>query len=115
MQKKYFSGETLQNFKQLASKSLDKHLSSNANQQLLTSAPTGSKSELILDHAREGALGLLKRWPGNKAKLHQFFNQALPDRLRQITWRLFLRSPKGNCQSAMLLACLILCLQSPGL
>ncbi|XP_033627019.1 uncharacterized protein LOC117289929 isoform X2 [Asterias rubens] len=87
-------GETLQNFKQLASKSLDQHLSSHANQQLLTSAPTGSKSELILDHAREGALGLLKRWPGNKAKLHQFFNQALPDRLRQITWRLFLRSPK---------------------
>ncbi|XP_022103716.1 uncharacterized protein LOC110986276 [Acanthaster planci] len=87
-------GDAFQSFNQAASKTLDKHLSNHANQQLLNSSPLESKSELVLEQAREGALGLLKSWPGNKAKFRRFFNQALPDRLRQIAWRLYLRSPK---------------------
>ncbi|XP_038056407.1 uncharacterized protein LOC119728290 [Patiria miniata] len=87
-------GDVFQNFNLAASDALDKHLSNHANQRLLTTSPLETKSELVLDQAREGALGLLKSWPGNKAKLRRFFNQALPDRLRQIAWRLYLRSPK---------------------
>lgn len=57
--------------------------------------PINSKSDLVMDGAQEGVVGLLKKWPEMKTKLHICFNQILPEKLRQIAWRLFLENMRG--------------------
>ena len=92
----FFAGDAYKAFKSQVSSSLDTELNHYVGQQLLDEYPGESKTDLILNQVREGAFGLLRRWPEMKSKLHLCFNQNLPDRLRQMAWKLNLRNPKGT-------------------
>jgi hypothetical protein len=57
--------------------------------------PMETKTDLILDKVCEGIVGLLRKWPDQKYKLHAFLNQPLPQPLRFVAWHLYLNNP--NC------------------
>ena len=78
-----------------ASVALDQYLNNEVARQLMEDFPINTKSDLILDAAQEGAIGLLKKWPDMKSKLCISFNQILPSRLRQLAWKLFLDNTPG--------------------
>ncbi len=78
------------------SESLDQHLNNEVSRQLLEDYPVSTKTDLILECAQDGAIGLLKKWPDMKYKLHMCFNQPLPPGLRQVAWKLFLENTKGT-------------------
>ncbi|XP_072047910.1 uncharacterized protein [Amphiura filiformis] len=89
-------GDAYKSFNSKLSTFLDHYLNNYVGQQLLEEFPSESKTDLILHQVREGAFGLLRRWPEMKCKLHLCFNQNLPDRLRQMAWKLNLRNPKAR-------------------
>ena len=74
---------------------LDQHLNNEVARQLMEEFPINTKSDLILDCAQDGAVAMLKKWPDMKSKLRISFNQALPTRLRQLAWKLFLDNTPG--------------------
>lgn len=76
---------------------LDRDLNRSVSQRQISGASTDSKSDLILDNLLDGSVGLLKKWPELRSKLHVFLNQPLPDHMRPIAWRLFLEDPKCKC------------------
>ncbi|XP_070572831.1 uncharacterized protein [Ptychodera flava] len=86
-------GKSFRTLQTSVSHSLDQHLNNQVARELLEDFPVITKSDLVLNHARDGAVALLKKWPEMKSKLHLCLNQALPDRLRQIAWKLFLHNP----------------------
>ncbi|XP_013383272.1 uncharacterized protein LOC106153737 [Lingula anatina] len=75
---------------------MDQCLSNEIARELLEESPINTKTDLILNNAKEGSVGILKKWPDLKSKLHVCFNQSLPWALRHIVWRLFLSSTKAR-------------------
>ncbi|XP_074640694.1 uncharacterized protein LOC141898601 isoform X2 [Tubulanus polymorphus] len=86
------------------SSTLDQQLNGEVARQLLEEFPINTKSDLIVDSAKEGAVSILRKWPEFKYKLHVCLNQALPGRLRELAWKLFLDNPKVRKQYVDLLA-----------
>ncbi|XP_077995375.1 uncharacterized protein LOC144448905 isoform X2 [Glandiceps talaboti] len=86
-------GKSFTNLQVNVSHSLDQHLNNQVAKELLEDFPVITKSDLVLGHARDGSVALLRKWPEMKNKLHLCLNQVLPDRLRQIAWKLFLHNP----------------------
>nr|XP_006812621.1 PREDICTED: uncharacterized protein LOC102808036 [Saccoglossus kowalevskii] len=86
-------GKAFRNVQTNVSHSLDQHLNNQVAKELLEDFPVITKSDLIISHARDSVVAVLKKWPDMKSKLHLCLNQSLPDRLRQITWKLFLHNP----------------------
>ncbi|XP_063713291.1 uncharacterized protein LOC134841318 isoform X2 [Symsagittifera roscoffensis] len=83
------------NYKRMTQKvsyTLDRHLSNEVARELLEEDPVETKPELVIEHVREGAVCLLKRWPEMKGKVFRCLNQRLPSNLRFITWKLFLQN-----------------------
>jgi hypothetical protein len=74
---------------------LDKGVNNDVSRSLMKDDPTETKTDLILDKVCEGIVGLLRKWPDQKYKLHAFLNQALPQPLRFVGWHLYLNNP--NC------------------
>ncbi|XP_075264161.1 uncharacterized protein LOC142356058 isoform X2 [Convolutriloba macropyga] len=77
---------------QKVSYTLDRHLSNEVARELLEEDPVETKPELVIEHVREGAVCLLKRWPEMKGKVYRCLNQRFPENLRYITWKLFLQN-----------------------
>lgn len=75
---------------------LDQNLNEEVSRQLLEESPLGTKSDLVIDFAEEGALSLLKKWPEMKSKLLFCLNQPLPMRVRQLAWRLYLTNTRSK-------------------
>ena len=75
---------------------LDQNLNEEVSRQLLEEAPIGTKSDLVIDFAEDGAMSLLKKWPEMKSKLLFCLNQPLPIRVRQLAWRLYLTNTRGK-------------------
>ncbi|XP_019622029.1 PREDICTED: uncharacterized protein LOC109468212 [Branchiostoma belcheri] len=82
------------------SKMLDMALNNEVARELLEDHPVNTKSDLVLGHARDGAVSLLQRWPDMRDKLHLCLNQPLPPTLRQLAWKLHLRNSKLRRQYA---------------
>ena len=61
-----------------------------------SSAIESTKSEILLDHLKDGATNILKRWPEMKNKLHMCLNMPLPLKLQSVTWTLFMSDLNGN-------------------
>ena len=76
--------------------SLDQHMNNDVAKQLLEEFPINTKTDLVLEAALEGSISLLKKWPDMKNKLHVCVNKPLPEALRQLAWKLFLESTKGE-------------------
>ena len=74
---------------------VDQNLNEEVSRQLLEEHPIGTKSDLVIDFAEDGALSLLKKWPEMKNKLSFCLNQPLPFNTRQVAWRLYLANTKG--------------------
>lgn len=49
-----------------------------------------TKTDIILNKICEGIVGLLRKWPDQKYKLHAFLNQPLPQPIRFVGWHLYL-------------------------
>ena len=75
---------------------MDQQLNDEVARQLLEDHPVGTKTDLIIENAEEGALSLLKKWPDMKNKLHIIMNQPLPTPLRQLSWKLYLTNTKSK-------------------
>ncbi|KAI0208838.1 hypothetical protein LSAT2_006454 [Lamellibrachia satsuma] len=73
---------------------LDRHLNSDVARQLMEDFPVKTKTDLILENAQEGIIGLLKKWPDMKSKLRIGYNQALPPKMRRSVWKLYLKNDK---------------------
>ncbi|XP_064613164.1 uncharacterized protein LOC135476947 [Liolophura sinensis] len=73
---------------------LDQHLNEEVSRELMEDHPIGTKTDLIVSNAEEGAVSLLRRWPEMRTKLHVCLNQPLPSSLRSLTWKLFLSNAK---------------------
>ena len=73
---------------------LDRDLNRSVSQRQLNNTTTDTKSDLVLESALDGSVGLLKKWPDLRTKLHVFLNQPLPGHLRPVAWRLFLEDSK---------------------
>ena len=76
---------------------LNRHLNSDVARQLMEDFPVTTKTDVILDNAQEGIIGLLKKWPDMISKLHTCYNQPLPPKLRLSIWKLYLKNDKGWC------------------
>lgn len=76
------------------STTLDRDLNRSVSQQQTENISSPNKSDLILDCALDGSVGLLKKWPDLRNHLHVFLNQPLPENLRLMAWRLFLEDTK---------------------
>ena len=89
-------GSVYNNLYKKVSVFLDQNLNEEVSRQLLEETPLGTKSDLVIDFAEDGALSLLKKWPEMKSKLLFCLNQPLPVRVRQLAWRLYLTNTKGE-------------------
>ncbi|CAF3693226.1 unnamed protein product [Adineta steineri] len=72
---------------------LDKSVNNDVSRSLMKDDPTETKTDIILDKVCEGIVGLLRKWPDQKYKLHAFLNQSLPQPLRFVGWHLYLNNP----------------------
>lgn len=90
------TGKTYKELYGKVSGSIDQHLNNDVARTLMEDYPINSKSDLILEGAQDGIVGLLRKWPEMKSKLHVCFNQVLPDKLRQVAWKLFLENVRGT-------------------
>ena len=89
-------GSVYNNLYKKVSVYLDQNLNEEVSRQLLEEAPIGTKSDLVIDFAEDGAMSLLKKWPEMKSKLLFCLNQPLPIRVRQLAWRLYLTNTRGK-------------------
>ncbi|XP_053375032.1 uncharacterized protein LOC123533928 isoform X2 [Mercenaria mercenaria] len=96
-------GTTYSNLYKKVSVLLDQNLNEETSRQLLEEHPIGTKSDLVIDFAEDGALSLLKKWPEMKSKLSFCLNQPLPFKVRQLAWRLYLTNTKVRKQYVDLL------------
>ena len=92
----FVSADNYKRMTQKVSYTLDRHLSNEVARELLEEDPVETKPELVIEHVREGAVCLLKRWPEMKGKVFRCLNQRLPSNLRFITWKLFLQNTLGS-------------------
>ncbi|UJR13258.1 hypothetical protein I4U23_000279 [Adineta vaga] len=69
---------------------LDKGVNNDVSRSLIKDDPMETKTDIILDKVCEGIVGLLRKWPDQKYKLHAFVNQSLPQPLRFVGWHLYL-------------------------
>lgn len=97
-------GTSYTNLYKKVSVCLDRNLNEEVSRQLLEEQPIGTKSDLIIDFAEDGALSLLKKWPEMKSKLCFCLNQSLPFKVRQLAWRLFLTNTRVRKQYVDLLS-----------
>jgi len=81
---------------------LDQQVNNAVAKELLTMDPGHTKTELVLDHLRDGAVSILKRWPDMKSKLHMCLNMPLPTKLRSVAWTLFLSNSQGTLRYSLL-------------
>jgi hypothetical protein len=75
---------------------LDHQLNGEVARQLLEEFPVNTKSDMVIEAAKDGVVSILRKWPDFKYKLHACLNQPLPNKLREIAWKLFLDNPKGT-------------------
>lgn len=77
---------------------LDQQVNNSVAKELLTNTETvdTTKTELILDHLRDGAVSILKRWPEMKSKLHMCLNMPLPHKIQSVAWTFFMSDPQGK-------------------
>lgn len=94
-----FTGSSYNNLYKKVSVLVDQNLNEEVSRQLLEEHPIGTKSDLVIDFAEDGALSLLKKWPDMKYKLYYCLNQPMPFKVRQLAWRLYLTNTKGICWS----------------
>ncbi|CAF3747468.1 unnamed protein product [Rotaria sp. Silwood1] len=69
---------------------LDKGVNNDVSRSLLKDDPLETKTDIILNKVCEGIVGLLRKWPDQKYKLHAFLNQSLPQPIRFVGWNLYL-------------------------
>ncbi|CAF0946372.1 unnamed protein product [Rotaria sordida] len=69
---------------------LDKSVNNDVSRSLLKDDPLETKTDIILNKVCEGIVGLLRKWPDQKYKLHAFLNQPLPQPIRFVGWNLYL-------------------------
>ena len=69
---------------------LDKGVNNDVSRSLLKDDPLETKTDIILNKVCEGIVGLLRKWPDQKYKLHAFLNQSLPQPIRFVGWHLYL-------------------------
>ena len=69
---------------------LDKGVNNDVSRSLLKDDPLETKTDIILNKVCEGIVGLLRKWPDQKYKLHAFLNQPLPQPIRFVGWHLYL-------------------------
>lgn len=69
---------------------LDKSVNNDVSRSLLKDDPLETKTDIILNKICEGIVGLLRKWPDQKYKLHAFLNQPLPQPIRFVGWHLYL-------------------------
>ena len=69
---------------------LDKSVNNNVSRSLSNDNPLETKTDIILNEICEGIVGLLRKWPDQKYKLHAFLNQPLPQPIRFVGWHLYL-------------------------
>ncbi|XP_052802733.1 uncharacterized protein LOC128232959 isoform X2 [Mya arenaria] len=81
----------------------DQNLNEEVSRQLLEEHPIGTKSDLVIDFAEDGALSLLTKWPDMKHKLCFCLNQPMPFKVRQLAWRLYLTNTRVRKQYVDLL------------
>ncbi|CAF1157730.1 unnamed protein product [Adineta ricciae] len=81
------------NLNKRVSDCLDKGVNNDVSRSLIKDDPTETKSDLILDKVCDGIVGLLRKWPDQKYKLHAFLNQPLPQPIRFVGWHLYLNNP----------------------
>lgn len=78
-----------------------------------TSYIQGTKTDLIIDYLRDGAVSILKRWPEFKTKLHMCLNMPLPSKLQSIAWTFFLSDSQGcicvTCWIVCSCDCMVVC------
>ena len=91
-----FQGSAFRNLYGHTVSVLDQQLNADVARQLLEEFPINTKTDLLLESAKDGAVSILRKWPDFKSKLHLCLNQALPDTLREISWKLYLDNPKGK-------------------
>ncbi|KAH3885194.1 uncharacterized protein LOC127839191 [Dreissena polymorpha] len=92
------NGSAYNNLYKKCSVLLDQNLNEEVSRQLLEEHPIGTKSDLVIDFAEDGALSLLTKWPDMKSKLCFCLNQPLPFKVRQLAWRLYLTNTKVRKQ-----------------
>lgn len=78
------------NLNKRVSDNLDKSVNNDVSRSLLKDDPLETKTDLILNQVCEGIVGLLRKWPDQKYKLHSFLNQPLPQPIRFVGWHLYL-------------------------
>ncbi|KAK2191699.1 hypothetical protein NP493_47g01010 [Ridgeia piscesae] len=66
--------------------------------------PVKTKTDLILENAQDGIIGLLKKWPDMKSKLRIGYNQPLPPKMRRTMWKLYLKNEEVLKRYAEILA-----------
>lgn len=83
---------------------LDQQINNSVAKEMMTAATalSSTKSELVLDHMRDGAVNILKRWPEMKKKLHMCLNMPIPHKLQSVAWSFFMSDARGNWNNAYL-------------
>ncbi|XP_067933396.1 uncharacterized protein [Watersipora subatra] len=71
---------------------LDQQVNNTIAKRLLvdSTAVESTKSELLIDHLKDGAVNILRHWPEMKNKLHMCLNIPLPVKLRSAAWTMFM-------------------------
>ena len=94
-------GESHQALQEKVSSLLDRHLNADVARQLMEDFPVKTKTDLILENAQDGIIGLLKKWPDMKSKLRIGYNQPLPPKMRRTMWKLYLKNEEGWCYNIL--------------
>ena len=94
------AGSAYQELYNQVSLTLDQQVNNVVAKELLTStnAIDSTKTEFVLDHVRDGAVSILKRWPEMKTKLHMCLNMPIPQKIQSVAWTFFMSDQQGECR-----------------
>ena len=92
------TGAAYQDLYNQVSLTLDQQVNNVVAKELLTSpnAIDSTKTEFILDHLRDGAVSILKRWPEMRTKLHMCLIMPIPQKIQSVAWTFFMADQQGS-------------------